>query len=177
MKLFNQTDKNLRWDLAGKTFSCEPYGSVEVEHELVEHIKTRGLPLGVSSVTPEAKADVSLKHASDAARKDEIAGLQKQLTVAVANEKSVNEELEKSLASNVSLAEEKAGVSLELASVSEKYKQLVDDHGALNKLFEEQAKELAIKKEELERARAVVSEVKKAEDAKKTAPQQSQVKK
>ncbi len=171
MKLFNQTDRNLRWDMSGKHFTVEPYGDIDVPSDLVEHIKLRGLPLGITSVTPEVKASKSLEQASEAARKDEVASLNKQLTEAVAAEKLTLSELEKALAKIVGLENDKAGLSLELGNATEKHKALIADHAALTKLSEEQAKELAIVKEELARAKAVVSEVKKAEEKKQVQPQ------
>ncbi len=169
MKLYNQTANNLRFDIGGKVFSCDPYGDLEVQSELVEHIKARGVPLSVSPVTPEVRAAETIEAASDAARKDEIANLNKQLTEAVAGEKSVKSELEKSLADLALLEQDKAGLSLELSQLKDKYKKVSEDMNALNRTLEEQAKELAIKKEELERAKAVIAEVKKTEEAKKTA--------
>lgn len=176
MKLFNTSANNLRWDLGGKSFTCEPYGEVIVEDELVEHIKTRQLPLSVSPVTPEVRAADTLDAANDAARKDEVASLNKQLTEAVAAEKSVKSELEKTLGAVTVLEGEKAKLTLELGNATDKFTKVAADFQAQTKLFEEQAKELAIKKEELERAKAVIAEIKKAEEAKKPAQPQNQPK-
>lgn len=161
MKLYNQTKNALSWNLSLTRFTCEPYGEVEVPDILVEHCKVRGLPLAVTPVVPEVRAARLAEGATDAAKRDEVTNLHKQLTESVAAEKLAKIELEKKLAEIVALEQEKAGLGLDLKNCQEKYKKLIDDEAALTKLFEEQAKELEIKKQEAIRSLAVIDELKK----------------
>ncbi len=79
MKLYNQTKNPLRWTISMTTYTCEPWGEVDIPDMFVEHCKVRGLPLGTVAVAPEVKAGVSLEAATDAARKDELVVLEKEI--------------------------------------------------------------------------------------------------
>lgn len=148
---------------ATNVFTAVPYGEVEPEvpDMFVEHCKARGLPLGPVPVAPEVKAGKLMEEATDAAKRDELANMHKQLTEAVASEKAAKVELEKSLAVSVKLEQEKSVLALELKNALDKAKKLIDDNAELTKLFETQAKELEIKTQEAARSLAVIEELKK----------------
>jgi hypothetical protein len=162
MKLYNQTKNNLRWDLSLTTYTCQPYGEVEVPDMFVLHCKKRGLPLDVTPVAPEVKANKSLEAATEQAKKDEVFALQKQLAEAIASEGVAKSKVSELLSDKSALEQDKTKVLVSLASVESKYKALIDDNQALTKLFEEQTKALEISKEETKIALANLDIVKKA---------------
>ncbi len=161
MKLYNQTRNALRWDLSMTTYTCEPYGEVEVPDMFVMHCKKRGLPLDVTPVAPEIKANKSIEAATESAKNDEIVALQKTISEAVASEKVAKTELEKALVGAEKFKSEKIAIEVSLAESKSKYESLVADHAALTKLADEQAKELAICKQERDRALATVEQLNK----------------
>ncbi len=165
MKLYNQTKNQLRWSLSKFTFVCDPYGDVDVPDELVEHCKDRGLPLSVTPVAPEVKASDAVKSASDSAKKDEIFNLNKQLNEAIAGEKIAKLALEDSALEISELKNKVSALELDLKNETMKSGKLVLDYSALNKLFEEQAKELEIVKQERDLAKKTVEAEKNAKAA------------
>jgi chromosome segregation ATPase len=56
MRLFNQKNLALRWDMDGRIYECEPWGSLEIDGSLLAPIRSRGLPLDTMPVAPEVKA-------------------------------------------------------------------------------------------------------------------------
>lgn len=161
MKLYNQSKNPLRWKIGMTQFTCEPWGEVDVQDMFVEHCKARGLPLGVSPVAPEVKADVALANANELARRDEILALQHELALARASEGTAKLEVEKIARE---LSDEKTAklvLSADLADTKRKHEALVAEHVALNQLLEEQAKATAAEKLARERAEATVTELKK----------------
>ncbi len=161
MKLYNQTNKPLAWDISLTRYFCEPYGEVSVPDIFVEHCKVRGLPLAAVPVAAEVKASKALETASSSAKSDETANLLKQLNDANASAKSAKDELESKLGKIAVLERDFAAKDLEVKNSEEKFTKLLADHNALNKLFEEQAKELEVKKLELEKAMATIDVLKK----------------
>lgn len=161
MKLYNQSKNALRWELGGEIYTCDPYGEVSIPDELVLHCKKRGVPLDVTPVAPEIKANKSLEVATESAKKDEIVALQKQLSGATGAEKVAKEELEKSISLVAKLKSEKTAVEVSLAESKSKYDSLIADHAALTKLAEEQAKAFEICKEERDRAVATIAQLNK----------------
>lgn len=166
MKLYNQINKPLNWDISMTHYSAEPYGEVEVPDKFVEHCKIRGLPLSAVPVPPEIKATHKQEEAAAGAKNDEVANLHKQLKDSVAAEAAAKTELEKSLAMNVTLSNRVAALELDIVNAEDKFGKLVADHSALSKKLDEVSKNLEIKTQEAEKAQAVIAELKK--------PQQSQ---
>lgn len=161
MKLYNQTKNALRWDLSMTVYTCAPYGEVEVPDMFVMSCKARGLPLDVTPVAPEVKANESLEGASEAAKKDQIFALQKSLGEAVASEKVAKIELSKALEANSELVKEKTAISVSLESFKSKYDSLIADHNALIKLSDEQTKAFEVCKVERDRAVATLEQFNK----------------
>lgn len=161
MKLYNQSKNALRWDLGGNVYSCDPYGEISIPDDLVLHCKKRGIPLDVTPVAPEIKANKSLEASTEAAKNDEMLALQKQISEATAAEKAAKDELEKSIASFAKLRSEKVAVEVSLAEVKSKFESLVADHAALTKLSDEQTKAFEICKIERDRALATVEQLNK----------------
>ncbi len=87
--------------------------------------------------------------------------LQKTISEAVASEKVAKTELEKALVGAEKFKSEKIAIEVSLAESKSKYESLVADHAALTKLADEQAKELAICKQERDRALATVEQLNK----------------
>lgn len=162
MKLYNQTNKPLRWDISMTTYTADPYGEVIVPDMYVEHCKARQLPLDVTPVAPEIKANKSLEEVSDTAKRDALVAVQKQLSEAVAAENVAKSELVKSIEKVTELSKTISGLELTLSQSESKYKILIADHSALNELFEKQTKDFEVCKQERDRAVATVSEFSKA---------------
>ena len=170
MKLYNQINRPLRWNINLTAFSCDPYGEVDVPDMFVEHCKARGLPLGVTPVASEVKAAKTLEAATSAAKNDEVLALTKQLSEATAAEKVAKEELEKLLAAEISYKSKIAGLEIENSTVKSQLAKMTEDFNALTKLTEEQAKATEALKQERDRVVATLEEYTKAKQEAK--PQQ-----
>lgn len=170
MKLYNQTKNPLRWKIGMTTFTCDAWGEVDVPDMFVLHCKTRGLPLNVSPVAAEIKADQTLANANEAARKDELLALQHELALARAAEGSAKGELEKVLQALADTKRDALSSKTEASDTKRKFDLLVTDHAALNQLLEEQTKLTVTEKLGRERAEATVAELKKAPAAPEAKP-------
>jgi chromosome segregation ATPase len=56
MRLFNQTNNALNFEVSGIVYECEPFGSLMVDDALVPFITARGVPLAIIPVAPEVRA-------------------------------------------------------------------------------------------------------------------------
>lgn len=93
MRLYNQTKKSLEWSMGAESFSCEAWGSVEISDELAPFAKARGLPLGVSPVAPEQRAQAQIAEAVEAGKGDALRALRDQLDESKASERAAREEI------------------------------------------------------------------------------------
>lgn len=94
MRLFNQTKNELAWSMGGQAYGCEPWGSLEVPDELVPACRSRGLPLDVAPVSPEARAQVRVADERAAADQAPLLALKAQAENAQAGEREAKRELE-----------------------------------------------------------------------------------
>lgn len=137
----NQTKQRLSWDMGGRKFSCEPWGSVELPENLVVHCRKRGIPLDVVPVAPEMRAHVRMQDEIDAARADDIKALQRQVKTAQASEAFAKEELNR-----VQLQSDKVGarcreLEAECARLEAELESCKADKRAADELIEETAKQ------------------------------------
>lgn len=56
MRLFNQTNNALKFEMSGVVYECDPFGSLMVDDALVPFVTARGVPLGTVPVAPEVRA-------------------------------------------------------------------------------------------------------------------------
>jgi chromosome segregation ATPase len=72
MKLHNQSDRPLEWEMGGQTFKVGPFGHVSVPERLVSFAKRRGLPLAASPVAAETRAQQKAMRAKQEAADSEV---------------------------------------------------------------------------------------------------------
>ncbi|HEY3497131.1 MAG TPA: hypothetical protein VGK73_20675 [Polyangiaceae bacterium] len=94
MRLFNQTKNALAWSMGGQSFTCEPWGPVDIPDELVPAAKSRGLPLDVAAMAPEVRAQVRVADERAAADQAPLLALKAQAENAQAGEREAKRELE-----------------------------------------------------------------------------------
>jgi hypothetical protein len=162
MRLYNQTKHNLRWDMSGHVFTAEPWGHVHVPDEFVDAVKSRGLPLDIAPVPPEARAKVRIADQAAADQEAPLRALKAQLDDAQASERSAKEELERM---SVELSKARADLrseqeqALNMLSEIERMKADLD---AANKLVAEHAAKAAASEERAIKAEAVKAETEAA---------------
>lgn len=94
MRLHNQTKKHLSWKM-GEQFECAPWGHVIVPDEMVSAVKSRGLPLDVTPVAPEMRAQARVEDQQAAEREAPLHALRKAADEALAGERTAKEEVER----------------------------------------------------------------------------------
>lgn len=86
MRLYNQTrnalEWGMQWDGEHRSFAVEPFGTIEIDDDLVEHCKSRGLPLATTPMSPEQRAGTVLEEEKARAREDELTRLKEELASA-----------------------------------------------------------------------------------------------
>lgn len=161
MLLYNQTKNPLRWKISMTTYTCDAWGSVEIPDMFVMHCKTRGLPLDVSPVAPEVRANVGLADATSKANSDELVILRNEVELARSSEKSAKSELEKV---KTSLSDAQSDATKLQVSVAEQKRVNGEQKAELQaaeKLLEETAKKLVESTKAVERLEATIAELKK----------------
>jgi chromosome segregation ATPase len=83
MLLYNQIGKQIDFELEGKPYMVDPWGSVNVPDQWVETCRRMKLPLGQTSVAPDRRAASAAAEAEEKARQDEILKLRTQLESAL----------------------------------------------------------------------------------------------
>ncbi len=105
MKLFNQTNKPLRWDMSGRVFECEPYGEISVPDRLVEAVRSRKLPLKASKVPPKVQARAKADEEIARAQGSEVLKLRERAETAEAGLETATKQLEEAQAEGAKLSE------------------------------------------------------------------------
>lgn len=93
MRLYNQTKKTLSWSMGVASFTCEPWGSVELSDDLAPFAMARGLPLDVSPVAPEQRAQQQIAEAVEAGKSDALRALRDQLDASKSAERAARDEI------------------------------------------------------------------------------------
>lgn len=166
MKQYNQSDRAISWEMGGKSFSCEPYGSVDVPDELVPFARKRGLPLSGAPVAAEAKALRKAEAEKKYAEESDVIKMRDQLAVLEASVKTAEVELDKERAAATKLAKKADNLEDKLREANDALSKSHADAKALDAQLREQATRIA----ELESdARTQVADVtpKKSERSKK----------
>lgn len=107
MKLYNQSDRELSWDMSGHEFACEPFGSVEVPEHLIDFVRRRGLPLEPSPVAAEARAAQKAARAKREAEDSETIALRNAADDAAARLRDAQSLLEKEQIEHVRTAKDR----------------------------------------------------------------------
>ena len=56
MRFYNQTGKPMAFELGGKSYTCEPWGMVEIADRFAYAVKAQGMKLGTVEVPAEQRA-------------------------------------------------------------------------------------------------------------------------
>jgi chromosome segregation ATPase len=158
MRLHNQGKNALSWDMGGERFSCEPWGAIEIPDALVSAVRSRGLPLDVTPVAPELRAQVRVadeRAASDAAP---LLALRKQADDAQASERAAKAEVE---ALSVELSAERGKLRdarEQNAELAKKLKAAAADKEAAERLLTEASAQATASEERAIKAEALLAE-------------------
>jgi hypothetical protein len=164
-KLYNQSKHPLKWTINMTTYTCDAYGPVDVPDMFVVHCKTRGLPLDVTPVAPEVRAQDGLAAATQAAKADELLNLRHECELLKASERTAKMELERALA-DLASAKEQAGNASGAASELKKQLDLVtSEKNETELLLNETALKLEEATKRAERTSATVADLQKQLDA------------
>lgn len=123
MILFNQSANSLKWGMSGVTYTCEPWGRVEVPDAHAAACERLGLPLKSTQVAPEVRAQRQIALAEQDTRADSFAAIRKEADAALALAQSEKDERER-LAAELSRAR---GSLTNAAAEFEKLKQQLSD--------------------------------------------------
>jgi hypothetical protein len=82
LKLYNQTNKQLDWDPSGHQFTWEPYGACTLPDDLAKHALAQGMPVALTPVSAENKAQTAVNSGREQARADRIVQLEAELKAA-----------------------------------------------------------------------------------------------
>lgn len=148
MKLYNQSDRRLSWDMGGRRFECEPFGSVAVPEALVSFAERRGLPLAASPVAAETRAAQKAARAKREAEEGDLLVLRNQLADSEAALSQARALLEQEQAEHVRTGKERD----KLAAQAEKQADTIADLRKELKATEAKLREDQAKLAELEQA-------------------------
>jgi hypothetical protein len=163
MLQFNQTKHALKWRMSGHTFTCEPWGSIDLEPWQAEACKRRGLPLGPAPVDPEVRATRRLAEEQEEASKGAFQALKREADEAKGAARASKEQLDATL---VELDTERGKTRLlrdKVAKCEQRISELEADAKAAEQLIQETAKAAAQSEERAIKAEAVKKKPGKAE--------------
>jgi septal ring factor EnvC (AmiA/AmiB activator) len=143
MKLYNQTEKTLRWSMAGSAFACEPWGVVEVAGEVVDLVKRRGLPLGPAPVAAESRASRKAALAKEEAEAADLIVLRKRTDEAEAQRAAAQRELEEVQIESERVKKRADGLAAKLKACEERCKDLEASTKALDAQLRDMAAKMA----------------------------------
>lgn len=168
--LFNQSSHPLKWDMSAVSYSCEPWGRVEVPDELAQACVRMGLPLKATQIAPEVRAQRQIAQAEQDTRADSFAAIRKEADAAIALAKSEKEERER-IATELGSAR---GALTEAAAVAEKLRQELRDAKADREAALKQADQMGKRAAEAEeKAIRLAAELKSLRES-AAAPQKQQ---
>lgn len=169
MRLFNQSKHQLGWSMGGQSFTCEPWGSVDVPEELVGAAKSRGLPLGPVQVAPEVRAHVRIAEERAAADQAPLLALRKEADEALAREKAAIAELERCQGDLARLNRDYRETNERIATLTDKLARAEADKAAAETLLSETSAQATASEARAIKAEALLSEKQpKAKPAKQT---------
>ncbi len=164
-KLYNQSKNPLKWSINMTTYVCEPYGSVVVPDMFVLHCKSRGLPLDVSPIAPEVRAQDGLAAATEAAKNDELLNLRHDLELAKASEKTTKVELERALGELGTHSEQIGKLMQALGETKRQLELVTGEKTATEQLLNETALKLEEATKRADRSAASLGDLQKQLDA------------
>lgn len=171
--LFNQSAAPLQWDMSAVRYSCEPWGRVEVPDELAQACIRLGLPLSVTPIAPEVRAQRQIAQAEQDSKAESFANIRKEADAALAVAKSEKEERER-LATELGSAR---GAIKDAAALAEKLRHEIADakagRDAALQQAEQMSKRAADSEEKAIRLAAELKAMRESPSAQK--PQQQQV--
>lgn len=168
MRLYNQTKKHLSWKM-GEHFECAPWGHVSVPDELLDAVKSRGLPLDVTPVAPELRAQARVEDQQNADREAPLHALRKAADEALASERSAKAEVERLQVALGAANEARSAAEKALAEKSEELARALSEKSAAESLLTESASQATAAEERALKAEALLADGKpsKPEKSKK----------
>jgi hypothetical protein len=148
MLLHNQKKLPISWRGGGADYEWEPFGSCEVPDRFYPIMKAEGVPVGISPVPPQSKAQIALDEESERSAASEVVRLKKRIESAEAEVETVKDTAEAARASErealekLAAADERARVLSEQLKVAASqiadYDKLVNDSAAENQKLKAQ---------------------------------------
>lgn len=161
MRLFNQTKNQLRWDMNGALYECEPWGPVELPDELVAAAKSRGLPLDLVATAPEIRAHERIADERAVADQAPLLALRKEADEAKARETAAVDALERCQADLASARRSLIESDTLVEQLQDKLRRMTADKDAAEKLFSEASAQATESEARAIKAEALLSETKK----------------
>lgn len=160
MLLYNQTKKHLSWKM-GEQFECAPWGHVSIPDELVDAVKGRGLPLDVTPVAPELRAQARVEDQQSADREAPLHALRKAADEAQASERSAKAEVERLQISLGEATAARAVAEKALAEKSDELSRAMSEKAAAEGLLAEAGSQATASEERALKAEALLAEAQK----------------
>jgi hypothetical protein len=161
MRLYNQTKHNLSWKIDGVQYECEAWGPIRIPDELLYAIKSRGLPLDVTPVAPEHRAQARIADQEESDREKPLLALKKAADEAQANERSAKQEVER-LQVELGAANDTVRELRDIVTVArEECNRLTGEKVAAESLLSEAGKRATDAEERAIKAEALLAELQK----------------
>lgn len=161
MRLYNQTKKPLSWKMDGEIYECESWGAILIPDEIVYAVKARGLPLDVTPVAPELRAQERIADQHAANRDAPLHALKKAVDDAQAAQRAAKAEVE-SLQVELSKAREHGhDLAEQLTAKGDALARAVSEKEAAESLLSEAGKRATDAEERAIRAEAMLAELQK----------------
>lgn len=167
MRLFNQGKYPLKWTMSGQAFECEPWGLVDVPDELVGSVKSRGLPLDITPVPHEQRAQARIADDQAAASDSALRAIHEKARRAEAAERIAKEELGACQGEVSRLNKELREAYQANEKLNDDVARLKADKKAAEDLLSEEARKATEAEERAIRAEALHAEKSKEKPAKK----------
>ena len=146
MRFYNQTGKPMAFELGGKSYTCEPWGMVEIADRFAYAVKAQGMKLGTVEVPAEQRAAERVAAQKESETQQKVNDLTRQLAESLSARSAAEEAV---AAAARKTREAKAAVKelkIELAETQELLRVAEEERDAAAK----QTKAALLKLEKLE---------------------------
>lgn len=158
MRLYNQTKKALGWSMGGVRYEAEPWGAVELPDDLAQAARQLGVPLDVTPIAPEIRAQVLVADEQASASDKVFRAIRERANAAEAAERAAKEELGR-MSVEISKARSDIREANELIeSLRDQVKHLKADKEAAEALITETAAQATAAEERAIKAEALATE-------------------
>lgn len=139
--LYNQTKNALSFEMGGKKYGCEAWGSVELPEKYLPFVTSYGLPLGPVPVVPEMRARVIVEEELDASRKSDLRKQREEALTAQAQARAAGEELGRAQIELGQARQRCAALEDEIRRRDDQIASLVAEKKAADELLQETARQ------------------------------------